>query len=86
MLTRDDVLDIIGERLERGRVMPCVPSGAGPRLPPGLEPECRGRLFLSEHDIKKRLTAQELRIPRDAIISPLATDWLTLRRIKIIRE
>jgi hypothetical protein len=53
-----------------------------------LDDEIRGREFLSEYDIRKRLTAnsQELRIPQDAIISPQAVDWLTLGRIKIIRE
>jgi ethanolamine utilization cobalamin adenosyltransferase len=53
-----------------------------------LDDDIRGRKFLSEYDIRKQLTAnsQELRIPKDSIISPLAEDWLALRRIKIIRE
>ncbi len=48
----------------------------------------RGRVFLSEYDIKKRLTPQsdELEIPKDAILSPLAVDWIILRGIRVIRE
>jgi len=94
MLTRDDLIDIVLEKLgdassERGRMSrpapaPCGADGVRPRL----DREPRGRLFLSEYDIRKRLTvnSQELKIPQDAIISPLALDGLTLRRIKIIRE
>jgi len=86
MLTKDDLLDIIMERLGQASSGPRLPGPAAPPKP--LDQELRGRLFLSEYDIKKRLTqgAQELRIPRDSIISPLATDWLTLRRIRIVRE
>lgn len=47
-----------------------------------------GRLFLSEYDVKMRLTpqSQQLKIPGDAILSPLAADWLVLKGIKIIKE
>ena len=87
MLTKDDLIDIIMERLGRERVSPpraAAPAPARRRL----DGEVRGREFLSEYDIRKRLTgnSQELRISKEAIISPLAEDWLTLRRIKIIRE
>jgi len=80
MLTRDDVIDIILERLSA----PAAPLPARGRLAGDI----RGRKFLSEYDIRKQLTvnSQELKIPRDSIISPLAEDWLTLRRIKITRE
>ena len=48
----------------------------------------KGRLFLSEYDIKKRLTGggTRLTIPKDAIVSPLAQDWLTLKGIAVVRE
>jgi len=93
MLTRDDVIDIIVERLQRaGGGAPPAPA-ARPLPPPAparrkLDEEVRGRQFLSEYDIRKQLTgnSQELKISKNAIISPLAEDWLTLRRIKIIRE
>ena len=47
-----------------------------------------GRPFLSEYDIKKRLTpgGMRLTIPGNAILSPLVADWLTLRGIEVIRE
>ncbi len=45
------------------------------------------RIFLSEYDIKKMLTPQSqlLKIPDEAILSPLASDWLILKGIKVIR-
>ncbi|HAM35242.1 MAG TPA: hypothetical protein DEB40_13880 [Elusimicrobia bacterium] len=88
MLTKDDLIDIVLERLgspaagrEAGAVKPAADK-------PDLGREIRGRLFLSDYDIRKRLTPNslELRIPENAIISPLALDWLALRRFKIVRE
>ena len=85
MLTRDDLIDLIMRHLALSPTGK-VPSrqekaGLAPMLP-------RGRLFLSEHEIKKRLTpqGQHLKIPLDAILSPLACDWLVLKGIKIVRE
>ena len=79
MLTRDDLIDILVAGL--AKVKPA--AAARPWRPKGPE----GRPFLSEYDIKKRLTAGELRltIPGNAIISPLVTDWLTLRGIEVVR-
>ena len=87
MLTKDDLIDIIMERLGRERVSSPLAAAPAP-VRRRLDGEVRGREFLSEYDIRKRLTgnSQELRISKEAIISPLAEDWLTLRRIKIIRE
>ncbi|MBI4386636.1 MAG: hypothetical protein HY551_04585 [Elusimicrobia bacterium] len=85
MYTHDDLIDAILEdisSLERRSVfLPKTSesrSGAGPR----------GRPFLTEAEIKKALTpgTQHLTIPRDAIVSPLALDWLALRGIHIVRE
>lgn len=85
MFTRDDLIDLIVSHLrphDGARVAPlkekCYPDSMLPK----------GRIFLSEHEIKKRLTgsAQHLTIPKEAIISPLALDWLVLRGVKIIRE
>ncbi|MBI5242030.1 MAG: hypothetical protein HY926_16270 [Elusimicrobia bacterium] len=95
MLTRDDLIDIIMERLAgaggeppRTPGTPAAPAPAPAPVRSRLDEEPKGRRFLSEYDIRKQLTdnSQELRISKDAIISPLAEDWLTLRRIKIIRE
>ena len=84
MLTRDDLIDIIVAGLPKGGPAAVVSPGAK-GLPKAGPP---GRPFLSEYDIKKRLTAggSRLTIPRAAIISPLATDWLTLKGIEVIRE
>jgi hypothetical protein len=74
VLTRDDVIDILVSGLAK----------AGP----GAPAPAKGRPFLSEYDIKKRLTpgGNRLTIPGQAIVSPLALDWLTLRGIEIVRE
>ncbi|MEK7857610.1 MAG: hypothetical protein AAB320_00590 [Elusimicrobiota bacterium] len=88
MLTQDDLIDLIVAHLSR-TVPPAAPPSEAKQAPEGAPPRAsRGRLFLSEYDIKKRLTVQSehLTIPKDAILSPLALDWLALRRIKIIRE
>lgn len=81
MLTRDDLIDIIVAGLAKAK-----PAAAAARLWSATGPV--GRLFLSEYDIKKRLTPGGLRltIPGNAILSPLVTDWLTLRGIDVIRE
>ena len=82
MFTRDDLIDVFLAHLSP---RPAPPGGE----PAGLSPSGpKGRVFLSEFEIKKALNAhsQELIIPGDAIISPLAQDWLTLRGIRIIRR
>lgn len=82
MLTRDDLIDIIVGHLKAASAEKRAP---GSRHPPF---ELKGRPFLTEHDIKKRLTGGKTRLtlPKDAIVSPLAQDWLILNRIEIVRE
>ncbi len=85
MFTRNDLIDIFLRHLSAAS--PAAPGDAHKeRSPERLLPS--GRVFLSEHEIKKMLTpqAQLLKIPREAIISPAAVDWLILRGIKIVRE
>ena len=85
MLNRDDLVDIVLERLSLGASsVPMPPPAAVGRL----SRQSKGRLFLSEYDIKKKLAynPQRLTIPQDAILSPLAMDWLALRRVTIVRE
>lgn len=50
--------------------------------------KARGRAFLTEYDIKKALTpgAQLLTIPKDAIVSPLAQEWLDFQGITVVRK
>jgi len=77
VLTRDDLIDLIVDGLAKAE-----PATAVPKVP------AKGRIFLSEHDIKKRLTpsGKRLTIPKNSIVSPLALDWLTLQGIEIVRE
>ncbi len=48
------------------------------------------RIFLSERDIKgmaaQKAGAKTLKIPKEAIVSPLADDWLYRKGIELIRE
>ena len=80
MLRREDLVDAIFAHLGK---MAAVQAKQDP-FPKGP----KGRLFLSEYDIKKRLTpgGSRLTIPKDAIVSPLAQDWLTLKGISVVRE
>ncbi|OGR80764.1 MAG: hypothetical protein A3I11_07805 [Elusimicrobia bacterium RIFCSPLOWO2_02_FULL_39_32] len=49
------------------------------------------RIFFSEYQIKKLLQEgggglKKLKLPKNALISPLAEDWLMEKRIEIIKE
>ncbi|MBI3550268.1 MAG: hypothetical protein HY078_14610 [Elusimicrobia bacterium] len=84
MLTHDDLIDAVMEVLSplyAGAARPGIPAPAKAAAP-------RGRPFLSEHDIKKALApgATQLIVPKDAIISPLAQDWLAFRGILLVRQ
>lgn len=48
----------------------------------------KGRIFLSDYHIRKALTpgSRDLTIPRDAIVSPLALEWLALQGVRVIRS
>ena len=91
MLTRDDLIDLIVAGLAKAGPATAVsaagkPAAASPEILSARGPQ--GRLFLTEHEIKKRLTAagNRLTIPRHSIVSPLALDWLILKGIEIVRE
>ncbi|MFI5363113.1 MAG: hypothetical protein ACHQ49_14185 [Elusimicrobiota bacterium] len=91
MLTRDDLIDILVAGLAKAGPAAAAPAQRGPAARARADspaPGPLGRLFLSEYDIKKRLTAggNRLTIPRQSIVSPLALDWLTLKGIEIVRE
>lgn len=64
---------------------------APPALPeppkPGI-PLQKGRPFLSEYHVRKALTpgSSTLTIPKDAIVSPLALEWLALKGIRIVHS
>jgi hypothetical protein len=91
MLTRDDLIDLLVAGLAKAGPAAAVSAPGKPASPPSKSLASRGpngRLFLSEYEIKKRLTASgnRLTIPKNSILSPLALDWLTLRGIEIVRE
>ena len=91
MLTRDDLIDLLVAGLAKAGPAAAVSASApsAPPAPKGLPPRGPlGRSFLSEYEIKKRLTASgnRLTIPKNSILSPLALDWLTLRGIEIVTE
>jgi len=86
MFKRDDLIDLILSRLKAGPG-PGPAGDAHKESPSPYEMLPKGRIFLTEYEIKKRLTGSELHltIPKDAIISPLAADWLVLNGIKVVR-
>jgi hypothetical protein len=91
MLTRDDLLDLLVAGLAKAGSAASAPAadpGGARAAKTSTPPGPAGRPFLSEYDIKKRLTAggNRLTIPRQSILSPLALDWLTLQGIEIVRE
>ena len=47
-----------------------------------------GRVFLTDRDIRKALTpgSRDLTIAKDAIVSPLAQEWLALNGVRIVRK
>jgi len=50
----------------------------------------KGRKLITEYDIKQILkqnpNIKEIKIPKDAILSPLAEDFVFARNIRIVRE
>jgi hypothetical protein len=90
LFTQNDLIDcIIGHladnSLDKRPSLPASPNKPGRWVSPEI---AKGRLFLSEYDIRRRLTAGQTRltIPKEAIVSPLAVDWLILKGITVARE
>ena len=90
MLTRDDLIDLLVTGLAKAGPAKVLSAPSGPAAAPKAEAlrDLNGRPFLTEYEIKKRLTAgsNRLTIPKRSIVSPLALDWLTLQGIEIVRE
>ena len=80
MLTKGAIEDLIAEHLFRGK-----PGGAAPA--PKKVPELKHRVFLSAFELRKMLAAgaRAITVPANAIISPLAMDWLEYNGIEIKR-
>ena len=92
---QNDLLDVLWRHLAPPRAASATPqktTSANGIFPPAAVPAAgarpRGRRFLTDHEIRRALTpgAQHLTIPRDAIVSPLAEDWLSLKGVRIVRE
>jgi hypothetical protein len=83
-LKTDDLIDIIVSHIQKAASSE-APKGRPSKHPPFL---LKGRPFVTEYDIKRALTGGKTRLTlaKDAILSPLATDWLILNRIEIVRE
>ncbi|HNW45065.1 MAG TPA: hypothetical protein PKI19_11210 [Elusimicrobiales bacterium] len=80
MLTKGAIEDLIAAHLSRDR------SGKAASSPRKV-PELKKKIFLSDFELRKKLApgARSLSVPANAIISPLALDWLEYNGIEIIR-
>lgn len=85
MYTNDDLIDAILEAL---RGAPAGLKAGSPPAKPRLAQEAplKGRPFLTERDVRRSVTDGILTVPRDAIISPLAQEWLALGGIRVVRR
>lgn len=92
--TANDLIDVIVKALQEKPGAHQATPVPPPKPPPPRrwkyvrDPAPKGRPFLTETQIRKALTPgkRHLTIPRDAIISPLALDWLAFRGVDIVRE
>ena len=80
MLTKGAIEDLIAEHLFR--------QGPGRAAPAHRKvPELGKKIFLSDLELRKKLApgARSITVAHNAIISPLALDWLDYDGIEIIR-
>lgn len=82
MASEREILEILEELGVLSKALPA------PRAPMTPGPTGKGRLFISEYEVKARLTDGQgpLILPKGAILSPLAQEWLDLRGIDITWE
>lgn len=78
MLTPDDLADALWEHLRP----PAVPPRRAVRE---WERELSARRFLSDREVRLRVPAdaREVVLPRGAIVSPLALEWLEFKKIPV---
>ena len=86
MLTKGDIADVIAERLG---LMP--EAGAARRPDAGVPAASRPlprKVFISDWELRRIYKAGEksVKIPANAIVSPLSEDWLDYQGVKMIRE
>ena len=100
-MLQEDVVDVLWEALKKYRVQSDGKTEAAPATgrqgkrgdilgKPYNQPYTSlsaGRIFLSEREIKLMIQGQKtLKLPSKAIVSPLAQEWLALKRIPIVIE
>lgn len=77
-MNADDLVDILWETLKL--------KGAASKPRKTVVPRA-GRVFLSEYEIKRMIDGNGiLRVPGNAILSPLVDDWISLKGIRVVRE
>lgn len=81
MLTRGDIADALYERLFRDR------PGEAPARPTKKAPPAK-KAFLSDWELRRMMKPgqKRLAVPANAIVSPLALDWLDYNGVEIVRE
>jgi hypothetical protein len=81
MLTKGAVEDLIVEHLSRKA------GGGAPRAPRKV-PELKRKVFLSDWELRRlrRPGERTLRVPANALISPLSQDWIDFEGITLLRE
>ncbi|MDE1976461.1 MAG: hypothetical protein KGL04_01335 [Elusimicrobia bacterium] len=92
MLTRDDLIELIVSHLIKeggaGEAVrpPAAPAASAATV--GMEQGPRGRRFISEYELRRMIKpgASRVAVPKDAIVSPMALDWLVLKGIAVDRE
>ena len=79
MLTKGALEDIIMEHLTR-KTGGCAPASR-------KVPELKKRFFLSDSEMRglRRPGMKTIKVPANAIVSPLAMDWLDYDGIEIVR-
>jgi len=93
VLTRDDLVElIVSHLLKAGGVGRAAPEKAASPREDGkkvrMAEEPRGRRFISEYELRRMIApgASRVLVPKDAIVSPMALDWLVLKGIAVDRE
>jgi hypothetical protein len=83
MLTKGAVEDLIVAHLSR-----TGPGGAAPAPAGRKVPELKKKIFLSDLELRRlyRPGDRAIKVPANAIVSPLALDWLDYDGIVIERD
>jgi hypothetical protein len=88
MLTRGDIADALYERLFRGRAEEAASRRTGDAVRHGVPEAPAKKVFLSDWELRRMMKPgqKRLAVPRNAIVSPLAMDWLDYNGVEITRE